>query len=81
MGGFLQNLSEKIEEIRDLNKPKPQDALRDSFMNEITRFYDDGTQPEHASADMRYYLQTHEKRLNDIGVKLQRRYTVTPDGV
>ena len=80
MGGFLQNLSEKIEEIRDLNKPKPQDALRDSFINEITRFYDDGTEPEHASADMRYYLHQHEKRLADMGVKLQRRYTITPDG-
>lgn len=81
MGGFLQNLSEKIEEIRDLNKPKPQDALRDSFINEITRFYDDGTEPEHASADMRYYLHQHEKRLADMGVKIQRRYTITPDGV
>ena len=80
MGGFLQNLAEKIEEIRDLNKPKPQDALRDSFINEITRFYDDGTEPEHASADMRYYLHQHEKRLADMGVKLQRRYTITPDG-
>ena len=80
MGGFLQNLSEKIEEIRDLNKPKPQDALRDSFISEITRFYDDGTEPEHASADMRYYLHQHEKRLADMGVKLQRRYTITPDG-
>ncbi len=80
MGGFLQNLSEKIEEIRDLNKPKPQDALRDSFINEITRFYDDGTEPEHASADMRYYLHQHEKRLAEMGVKLQRRYTITPDG-
>ena len=80
MGGFLQNLSEKIEEIRDLNKPKPQDSLRDSFIGEITKFYEDGTEPEHASADMRYYLHQHEKRLADMGVKLQRRYTITPDG-
>ena len=80
MGGFLQSFTEKMHEIRDLNKPKPQDALRDSFINEITRFYDDGTEPEHASADMRYYLHQHEKRLAEMGVKLQRRYTITPNG-
>ncbi|MBP5416616.1 MAG: hypothetical protein J6Y58_03730 [Clostridiales bacterium] len=81
MSTFMERFSEKIQEIRDLNKPKPQDALRDSFINEITRFYEDGTEPEHASADMRYYLQTHEKRLAEKGVRIQRRYTVTPDGV
>ena len=81
MGGFLQNLSEKIEEIRDLNKPKPQDSLRDSFIGEITKFYEDGTEPEHASADMRYYLHTHEQRLAEKGVKIQRRFTIADDAV
>ena len=66
--------------MEDIRSAIEQDALRDSFINEITRFYDDGTEPEHASADMRYYLHQHEKRLADMGVKLQRRYTITPDG-
>lgn len=81
MSTFMERFSEKMQEIRDLNKPKPQDALRDSFINEITRFYEDGTEPEHASADMRYYLHTHEKRLAEKGVKIQRRFTIADDAV
>ena len=81
MAGFMERVSEKMKEIQDMANPKekPEDRLRDSFMNEITRFYEDGTEPEHASADMRYYLHQHEKRLAEKGVKIQRRYIPAKD--
>lgn len=81
MSTFMERFSEKMKEIQDMANPKekPEDRLRDSFMNEITRFYEDGTEPEHASSDMRYFLHQHEKRLLEKGVKIQRRYTPCKD--
>ncbi len=81
MSTFMERFSEKMKEIQDMANPKekPEDRLRDSFMNEITRFYEDGTEPEHASQDMRYYLHTHEQRLADKGIKIQRRFTTVKD--
>ena len=83
MAGFMERVSEKMKEIQDLANPKekPSDGMRDEFISDLTRFYEDGTEPSRASADMRYYLHQHEKRLAEKGVKIQRRYTITKDGV
>ena len=83
MAGFMERVTEKMKEIQDLANPKekPSDGIRDEFISDLTRFYEDGTEPSRASADMRYYLHQHEKRLAEKGVKIQRRYTITKDGV
>jgi len=80
---FTERFAENLKNIRDLadKTPKPSDGIRDTFISELTRFYEDGTEPSRASQDMRYYLHQHEKRLAEKGVKIQRRYTVTKDGV
>lgn len=80
MAGFLKNFAETWQSIAD-KSPKPSDGIRDTFISELTRFYEDGTEPSQASYDMRYYLHQHEKRLAEKGVKIQRRYTMTPKGV
>lgn len=83
MASFMDRVSEGLNNWMDLanNTPKPADGIRDTFLSELPRFYEDGTEPSQASYDMRYFLHQHEKRLAEKGVKIQRRYTPDPKGV
>ncbi|MBP5491796.1 MAG: hypothetical protein J6Y08_03035 [Clostridiales bacterium] len=83
MASFMDRVSEGFNNWMDLanHTPKPADHIRDEFMADLARFYEDGTEPARASFDMRYYLHQHEKRLAEKGVKIQRRYTPDPKGV
>ncbi|MBO4688219.1 MAG: hypothetical protein J5636_06870 [Clostridiales bacterium] len=83
MAGFMERFQENLKNIRDLNNktPKPSDGIRDAFISELTQFYDNGTEPPHASQDMRYFLHQHEKRLAEKGVRIRRQFSIAPDGV
>ncbi|MBR5974501.1 MAG: hypothetical protein IK020_04870 [Clostridiales bacterium] len=83
MSTFSERVHEVYKNWQDLaNKtPKESDGIRDNFMSELPRFYEDGTEPSQASYDMRYYLHQHEKRLAEKGVRIRRRYTPDPKGV
>jgi rubrerythrin len=80
---FRDRIAENIQNWREIANPveKPSDKIRDDFVSEIARFYEDGTEPTRASQDMRYFLHQHEKRLAEKGVKIQRRYEVLEKGV
>ncbi len=81
--GFFQDFKDNWNSIKEANSktPKPSEGIRDTFIKDLERFYEDGTEPSQASQDMRYFLHQHEKRLAEKGVKIQRRYTFTQNGV
>ena len=74
--GFFQDFADNWNSIKEKNMGivKPSEGIRDEFLTDIVKFYEDGTEPSKASQDMRYYLHQHEKRLAEKGVKISRRY-------
>ncbi|MBO4928548.1 MAG: hypothetical protein J5379_09915 [Clostridiales bacterium] len=81
--GFFQDFKDNWNSIKEKNSGnlKASEGIRDTFIKDLERFYEDGTEPSQASQDMRYFLHQHEKRLAEKGVKIQRRYTFQKKGI
>lgn len=56
-------------------------AIRDEFFEQYKEFYNGGPIPKYASADFAYYLECHRKRLDQKGIRADKKIEKIEDDI